>query len=71
MLFCKIPPKELILGGDFLLLVYAEVFFVLEEDLYFQNLNKIPTVKHESKCVTNNKSPNGSISKKRNAEQSL
>lgn len=65
ILFCKIPPRELNSGGVFLLILYAALFD-LGEELYFQNLNKIPTVKDERRCVANSKSPNSSISKKRN-----
>ena len=56
ILFPIIPPK---LDKEILSLEFAyEVFrLVVYFALYFQNLNKKPTVKEASRCVINNKNP--------------
>lgn len=45
ILFCKILPRVLNLGGAFLGLLIKFSLSLLELDLYFQNLKIIPTVR--------------------------
>ena len=57
ILLCKTAPKFPKLGGIFASLCKNLKFEMLSVFLYFQNLNKIPTVKLAKICVKNKTSP--------------